>query len=79
MAWSCVDCGVAVDCHVDPITGDESEPLCYFCAEHRDDERARVRKRFQQLLAEKYPDHPWVKIWARQETENGRSHSERAD
>ena len=46
MSWSCADCGQGVDCHVDPITEDETEPLCYDCAE------ARMRRR--ELWAKKF-------------------------
>ena len=30
---------------------------------------ARVRQRFQQMFSERYPDHPWVKIWEREASE----------
>ena len=42
MAMSCVRCGIAVDYHGNPITGDESQPLCYDCAESLQGEGSRV-------------------------------------
>lgn len=32
MSWDCAKCGIAVDYHGNPVTGDEREPLCYDCA-----------------------------------------------